>query len=709
MPVAAPGKPYTSSQWLSLPAGKRGFQSYQRYVNWWNTKVGPSLSNPDRKPAVATPPGGGYNPGFVTPAVVKGVPYPSLPSYFNPISNANLNAQATTNVNTKLNPLIAQVQKQYADLLARTGSQFDTATRQGQAGINASMQGWLDAVKGLPASINQTYNQQIAGQQGVNDAVQAFLQKSGQQTLGDLTSQAQAAGAPAETVAGFQGGASPLNVGGAITGGRTAEMGYGAGALTSLLAQQQADVAGAERQPGLIHSYGADALASFLQDQSTKRAAALSDITGQQESALGQITAQAPGLIQDVYQNLLDRETTKAQMRAQYGADRATYLQGIRNTNADYLQAARIFNAGAINDQMAAIAKATGTAASNLQFRQLANGDYGYFDKSNGSWYKIGNAAKPGSGGAGAGGPGGFKRTDKVFTDAVKLAQGFYTQFPSTKTTVNIGSKYAPKYVQKTVPGHPADNMTAYLGLISYYKGIFPNKDEAWIVDKAKNALIAGHYGQAKDDLANPAAAAAYFTSMSKKYAAKHQNVLAKKAAREAQALDPGHPVGPVGQTGQQKTTGITGPVGKQTPQQKPVMGTHRAGYGAAKTVGQQTQAAVTKGIKSAAKTAANPKTYAGVKPATTKAAKKVGGAIYGSIAGKQTDVARAQNASEKNALADIGERIKSGQWKPLPGAKPQDDAKMAAEIAQYLQSKYPLTPLRARQIASIAIFNSRK
>lgn len=664
IPRAAPGKPYTGSQWSSLPGKQQGFKTYQRYLQWWNQNVGPKMNNPDRKPAVATP-GGTMPPGLspnqyaqllVQPATVKQVPYPRLPAYFNPISQAALQAQAQQQVNAKINPVLDQINKQYADLIAQTGKQYDTASAQGQAGINASAQGWLNAQQQDAANQQATYAQATQQQQGVNDAIQAFLQRSGQQTMDPLVAQAQAAGAPMATTAGFQGGASPLNVAGATRGAQAEQTGIGASALSSLIAQGAANVAGAQAMPGLIRNYQANDLASFLQDQSTKRATALSDLANQQTGAIGQVTGQTPGLIQDVLSTLLDRETTKAQARAQYGQDRNTAVQNVRNQNAANLQQARIANAGFMQGVVTSAAKG---GASPYEHVVDKFGNQWTFDKQTGKWTYAGPPgtsprtsapAKPGTPGSGATG---YTRGDKIDAGADKMVQRLFSQVhPATKTP-KVDPTTGASQGYTTVPSRPVDNDKAYQAIYNYYLRAYPGQSANYILGKARAALIAGGYQKAGTDMKDVATYKAYVEKMQEGYKAQQLTSAIKTSLKILNSLNLGKGTGPTivvgkpGQGGQQPGGGGKG--GKNlTPQQQAQQRAQNASYNA------QTSGFI-----------------------------------------------------EKTAATDVNERIKGGAWN-VKGA-PGTSGESTAAIASYLTAKYQIPENRARAIAATAVANARK
>jgi len=670
---------------------------------------------------------------MVGPNVVKAAPYPAMPAYYNPIGNAALNQQATQMVNSKLNPLIAQVQKQYQDLIASTGKQYATEQANRTAGINASMQGWLNALQ-TPEQVNAYDTQQLNAQQGINNALQSFLSQQGQATMGGLQQQAQAAGASPGTTAGFQGGATPLNVGGINQSGQAVQAATGAGALTALNQQRQADVAAAGAQPGLVHGYGADQLAAMMQDVATRRGTALSDIANQQSAALGQITAQAPGLISDTLQSLLDRELTKAQARATYGANKATYLQGINTTNADYAQARKLQNAAFLQDLLktsnAAAAKAT---ANKLGFH-FAGGHIYTTDPLTGTVTDTGvTYPVPKKGGGGGTGPGGTSKSQQISIDkkADDIAYRFYN-LPKTTKQVNVGTASLPQYKTVTVPGGHTANLTAYQGVVAWYLQNYPKQSPDWIVEKARRALVGAHYTKANDALKDAKTYIGILNDYASKAGKTREAAKATQQARQlggqralgllkpgttTAATQPRGPGGPVVDQGPPAKTQKTPSQTQKTPQQAGSSASTPAGLTqgvkgtAQKVLKSKTGQAIESQAKSAGKGVANwaaGTLPGGIAVGGTKAAAKVAKAIVDQTKAAAA-VTHAQNAIETNALGDLGERIKSGQWQPKKGMKPQDESAMAGEMAQYLLSKYKLTSLRARQLASVAIFNASK
>lgn len=207
--------------------------------------------------------------------------------YGRPTSQAALRGEASRNVNSSLSPLINQIQRQYA---ARAASGAKAIT--GYTNAFANRLGQIDDQM-------LAGNQQVAQQQaGIDAALADFVRNQGSSLSDSLGAVFSQMGAPqaeqsADVAAALAQGAS------------NTVAGLGASTLSRLLAQGNADVNYARKLPGLATMQGRQTLGQFQ-----------ADINRQQSEAIGGLQAQIPGMINDAYNALQQRELARQQGRA---------------------------------------------------------------------------------------------------------------------------------------------------------------------------------------------------------------------------------------------------------------------------------------------------------------------------------------------------------------------------------------------------------
>lgn len=319
--------PIPKSAWLKLPAAQRGKLSYKEYANWVTKTVAnraaARAAAPPGAPVYPDPPPA-YTFQPYKPVSHAGDQFPG----FMPTPEAALRAQAQGFVNATVNPLLANLRSTY-DARAAAGSK--------------SIQGYTDqlaaSMEPMAAEMGGFSDQAIGQTKAIDQGLADFIRAQGQKTV---------SGSP---------GSAPLAPDQAASvGSLTAALGAGAqvdnAARTSAALQQQvaekaANQEYAATQPANARRIGGEQLASFQTG------------IGQQESeALGNVTAQVPGMVSSMFQNLLDRELTKAGTRQDLiqnadARDLNTYQANQTGRQAAATSAATRYGevAGAIGDQ----------------------------------------------------------------------------------------------------------------------------------------------------------------------------------------------------------------------------------------------------------------------------------------------------------------------------------------------------------------------
>jgi hypothetical protein len=482
---------YSKEQWMSLPEGKRGFKTYQRYRQWWNQRFANRTSTiADRKAPVAGM--GSYPPGmFINFHPLQVPKYPAMPGYFKAIANSVLNQQATQRVHSQIDPVLAQITKQYAGLEKTLTDRFGRERSQGESDIQGSTANYIAALQGQTPALEGIYNQAISEQQNVGAGVQAFLQGRGQQLMGQAQQDAAQAGATPGMVQALAG---PEHLGGQTVANEATGIADTSGALGELSADKAASLAYAAGLPASGQAYGLQALTGFLRDVGNRQTDALADLTNQRTGALGEVTSRVPGLVQEVFQSLLDREGQKAEARANWALGKQGQVLDVRKANQAARQAADIFNAGTLGD----LATAAGADPVKWQLKNVRSGN-GYdqyaFNPVTREWELVGHTQVPVKPGAG-GGPSASVRAG-INKDAFAFAQGMLNRMvPGTGDINPITGK--PDEVKRSV-----SNPYAYQRMVEWFKQQYPNMQDAKILDQARRTLVAAGYTHAHDDMAN--------------------------------------------------------------------------------------------------------------------------------------------------------------------------------------------------------------
>lgn len=184
----------------------------------------------------------------------------------------SLGAQAKAIVDSILNPLLANVK-----------AASDARGKAGQSAITGYTNNALDQLKGM--DFQAPYTQAAGGTNAVNDAELALLKGQGSDLASQVGAKLAAAGIDSTGATGR------IN---ADTAGATGANYTSGGATTSQLLSQGADAAAyGKKLPGIESLAG-------LQDTKLFQSGVASD----QAKSLGDITAQAPGLIQNTLQGL---------------------------------------------------------------------------------------------------------------------------------------------------------------------------------------------------------------------------------------------------------------------------------------------------------------------------------------------------------------------------------------------------------------------
>lgn len=250
-------KPHSQAAWSKLPEAKRGFKSYQRYMNWWNSTVKPRFT-------VSSDP-------------------------FAPTPIPAQRAMAQEQVSALINPLI----KQFEESIARR-------SREGGRAIGAATDAFVKGVEPLAGDLGSVYDTSISGVKGVNDVLSQYIKDAGgmvSSELGKLIPEKDA-GAARGAATTFGGG---LSVG---------QMAQGASTLSRMYADRVADVGYAEKMPGYARGFGVEAVKDFERQLNLQR-----------DQGLGEIRGQVPGLISQILNSIQDRELTKATARKGFEMD----------------------------------------------------------------------------------------------------------------------------------------------------------------------------------------------------------------------------------------------------------------------------------------------------------------------------------------------------------------------------------------------------
>jgi len=262
-------RPHTRNEWLSLPKGKQGFASYDRYRNWWQGRVAPKFQQAGQ---------------------------PLSTDYLSAIPMNQLQSNASSTIQQTLAPLIK-----------RMTDAFTQRSRSGSAAIGEYTKDWANMQTGLPERIGGFYDQAIQGSQNVSQGLANFATQQGQALGGDIGAKMAGINAPPETAAATSG-----VVAGQGAGAGLAAMGYGSATQDQLLTSKAGEQTYGAKLPGVIGGFGFNKLRDFQQGLNT-------DMRDQ----LGDINAKIPGMVSDLYQSLYQREVEKAIARRGFDMDTA--------------------------------------------------------------------------------------------------------------------------------------------------------------------------------------------------------------------------------------------------------------------------------------------------------------------------------------------------------------------------------------------------
>jgi hypothetical protein len=215
----------------------------------------------------------------------RGTAAPAAPDALAPLTDAQIQNQASTSVNASTAPILEQIRKMFADRGAQTADQIhvltDALTRK-SAEYAPAATGAYDTQLASQATISQELANRLKGEgSAVSGSLANQLAKinlnpaDASKLAGDVTAAGSGAGN-----AGFAISAADL---GAILGKRTAAADYGA------------------KLPGIAGQYGLNA----LRDQQAQ-------LADQENSQVGQVTSQLPGSISSLVDSLRNREVQKA-------------------------------------------------------------------------------------------------------------------------------------------------------------------------------------------------------------------------------------------------------------------------------------------------------------------------------------------------------------------------------------------------------------
>lgn len=264
-----PARPHSKNDWLGLPAGKRGFPTYQRYKSWWQRSVAPKFS------------GGG---GSV--------------DYLAPMSQGSLHELASSTVKSQIDPLVKEIQES-----------IGRRSAEGSSKLNAFNDRWFQALGPMKDSVSAAYDKAMSSEQAITGGITSFLQGQGNTAAADVSSQLQAINAPQEAVSQMGGGLATLGAG--IAG---QALGRGSLEMQMLNADRLAEETHQSRLPGIVRQFGAERLSDFQGDLNSLMA-----------DQIGEVNSRVPGLVSDVYQGLLRNEVEKAIARRGFDMDEKKY------------------------------------------------------------------------------------------------------------------------------------------------------------------------------------------------------------------------------------------------------------------------------------------------------------------------------------------------------------------------------------------------
>lgn len=464
--------PLAQSAWLKLPKSQRGNWTYTQYKNWVNKTNAIRATQRRIAPYVATAPTTTVNVG----APPKGYTYtPFVPTShakdvfpgFMPIGDDALRAQAKSLVDAQINPLLANVR-----------TTFDARAKQGTAAINKYASDLGTSLQSLAPAVTHIADQQIAQQQavdqGISDFVKANAAQLGNATAGTFDNPALALQARSLT--------SAMGAGQGLTNAGDTSAG-----LTQALADKATNQTFAALQPGLARNYGQSQLADYQ-----------AKLAQDETSAIGDITQQVPGLISNMYQNLLDRELTKAQTRQQLISNAQDRDLDVYKTNQTGRQQAA---ADALSRWQNRYTVASDNADRNLtRWTTLMSLSGADANLSAGAGHLVDGQGNPIY--DSSGNPIPFTDPSATTTDPNGLTPS-QLQARVDKidnTAYQLGLKLIHNVNPVTGFTETTPNNIAYGQIFSTYQNAFPDKSLSWLLIKTRAALVRAGYMKAQTD-----------------------------------------------------------------------------------------------------------------------------------------------------------------------------------------------------------------
>jgi hypothetical protein len=297
MPLLTPG------QFAKTAAAKKPGATYKTYKTYVDTttkkRAAARASAAAQAPFQVTAPGD-LSRGQILQAAQQQIPYDP---YYNPLSGAQMASQAQSMVNPTVQAAIENITKQ--------------AMVTGRAGTNA-ISGYTNDLYNkltpLSGQVGDIYNAAQGEQSNVTAALANFVRDQGSHLQSQLQNQESAAG---------QTNAGSLQAGAVGAGASGATAAYGLSSLERLIGQGAAEQSYAAQLPGIAKIGGQQQLGQF-------QTGVVNDLSKQ----TGDITAQVPGMVQNAWQTLVDREGQKAQGRVGLNTARSNVISGYNEQNA---------------------------------------------------------------------------------------------------------------------------------------------------------------------------------------------------------------------------------------------------------------------------------------------------------------------------------------------------------------------------------------
>lgn len=310
-------------------------------------------------------------------------------SYLDPLQPAQLGQMAGAQIRSGVTPVINQLNKMFAQQQAALNSQYNRQQTQGIGDITTANKAFVQGAGQYTGQLTAANDAAIHGQQLLDQGINQFLQETGQHVGGDVAG--QLAGAPEA----MQQSANQ-QLGGLAAGVQGQALGQGASTMSRMLTQKAADINYGNLLPNVARAMGEQDTSLFTRNVSNARSDALSQLSQQRATAVGDVTSKVPGMVNDLYQNLYNAEVQKAELNRAYGLD-------VKQLNA----------------------KTSASASAHYQLKHQVNKDgsttYFSYDPATGG-------AVPGSEWTVPGQPGGkgspkFGPADKAYSSALSTAQ----------------------------------------------------------------------------------------------------------------------------------------------------------------------------------------------------------------------------------------------------------------------------------------------